>query len=402
MLWFSTGWLIYGLGGNNSDLGMIFGVSSIFGLGASFLGSFLADRHRNDIIIWIGGFLSIIGAFILSQSNTLRIIFAGLFITTIGGSLMFPVLFALFTNSTPAEDRNKVFGTQFLFTNIAWGLGNLVGYFIFKNMNTTEIENLDVNLIRYSLLLGAILELIAFLSLLMIRDKFAIKLEDEKSVASDYTMTVIDQKKKKLSEDFSPGALTIIILTLISGFIVGFGAGITIPYLPRLFFDIYQIDLSNLSLLLGFMTFFTAIWGKINADLADKFGRIELIVTNQMVSVTLLVVLSTYPPVYFAFLTLIVRNAVMNGVGPLTNAVQMEYSPRKYRSRINAMNTISWSLFFAIGQILGGYLVDQIGFRIPILMTASLYFIATLCFWQIRSRSAQIVKINDNVSPLPS
>ncbi|MCH8908505.1 MAG: MFS transporter, partial [Candidatus Heimdallarchaeota archaeon] len=185
--------------------------------------------------------------------------------------------------------------------------------------------------------------------------------------------------------DFAPGSLSILFLTLMAAFLIGFGAGITIPFLPRFFFDVYEVDLADLSLIFALLTIITAIWGKINANLADKYGRVELIVINQMVSVTLLIVLSFYPPLAFAFLVLIIRNAVMNGVGPVNAAIQMEYTPRKYRSQINALNTLAWAFLFSIGQIIGGYLVDTYGFWLPIRLTAGFYFLATVAYWRIKS-----------------
>ncbi len=132
------------------------------------------------------------------------------------------------------------------------------------------------------------------------------------------------------------------------------------------------------------MSVFTAIWGKVISNLADRYGQIELIVVNQLVSVTLLFVLSTYPPVFLAFSTLVIRNAVMNGVGPIANAVLMEYTPRIQRAKITALNQVSWQVSFSIGNIIGGIVVDSIGFRIPIITTASLYLISTILYWQIR------------------
>ena len=56
----------------------------------------------------------------------------------------------------------------------------------------------------------------------------------------------------------------------------------------------------------------------------------------------------------------------------------------KIRSQINALNSIAWGMFFAIGQIIGGIIVDNKGFTPPLLLTATLYFLATLPFVKIK------------------
>lgn len=398
--WFSTTWLIYGLGGSNSDLGRILGLASLIGLLGSLFISGLADRFRRDVLIWVGGLFLIVGSYLLATSNSVNDVFIGQLIVTIGGSSLFPILGALFADSIPSENRNRVFGTQFLLANSASALGNLVGYFVFREMDADDIETLDVELIKYSILIATVTQFIAFTFMLLLRDSNTVSEVDEGTVASNYIrenknhslgralIPVVKRKwyKGELIDkaEFAPGSLQILSLSLISAYIIGMGAGITIPYFPRLFFDKYDIDLANLSILFAFVTLITAIWGKVNANLADRYGRVELIVVNQMVSVTLLVLLASYPPLIFALLTLIVRNAAMNGVGPVATAIQMEYSPRGYRSKVNALNMGAWVVFFSIGQIIGGWLVDNYGFRIPILMTASLYFLATIFYWRIR------------------
>ncbi|OLS28535.1 MAG: hypothetical protein HeimC2_05920 [Candidatus Heimdallarchaeota archaeon LC_2] len=390
--WFSITWLIYGFGGSNSDLGQILGVASLIGLIGSLFGSSLADKFRRDALIWIGGLFLVIGSYLLATSNNLNDIFVGQVFISIGGSSLFPIIGALFADSIPAKNRNRVFGTQFLLTNSASAIGNLVGYFIFRGMDSEDIETLDVELIKYSIFFAAATQFIAFIFMLFLRDKNTVSEAEEGTIASNFVQEKNTNQKFKSKwykgelfdrSEFAPGSLQIITLTLISSYIIGMGAGISIPYFPRFFFDIYAIDLANLSILFAFVTLITAVWGKINANLADRYGRVELIVANQFVSVTLLVLLATYPPLIFAMLTLIVRNAAMNGVGPVSAAIQMEHSPRAYRSKVNALNQMAWVVLFAIGQMIGGHLVDNFGFRLPILITASLYLLATFSYWRI-------------------
>ncbi|MCE7737689.1 MAG: MFS transporter [Candidatus Heimdallarchaeota archaeon] len=402
ILWFSTTWLIYGLGGSNSDLGRILGLATLIGLAGSLLISGFADTFRRDVLIWVGGLFLMVGSYMLATSNNLDDVFVGQIIVSIGGSSLFPTLGALFADSIPAKNRNRVFGTQFLLSNSASAVGNLVGYFIFRGMDADVIESLDVDLIKYSILIATVTQVIAFVFMLLLRDGNAVSEAEEGTIASNY----IRENKNTRSEirrkwyrgdlidrsEFAPGSLQILLLSLISAYLIGLGAGISIPYFPRFFFDIYDIDLAELSILFAFVTLITAIWGKINANLADKYGRVELIVVNQIVSVTLLVILATYPPILFALLALIVRNAAMNGVGPVASAIQMEYSPRKYRSKINALNMVSWALLFSIGQIIGGILVDKYEFRPPILITAFLYLLATFSYWRIKKISSNLEK----------
>ncbi len=374
ILWFATTWLIYGLGGSNSDLGLIFGLSSLLSITFSFLASYLADRFRRDVVIITSIGILLTGILLLSTANSLSLAFLGQILISIGGSASNPTMNALFSDSINADNRTRVFGTQFLLSETSNALGGVLGYFYFQGLDTSDVSTLDVPAIQSYIRLSVFAFSIVFIiSLLGIRDSHALSEEEEKT------------KKENSKPIASNISKKVVYFLLATAFIIGFGAGFTIPYLPRFFFDIYGINLSNLSLLMAGVSVITAVWGKVNSNLAEKLGGIELIVLNQLVSVTLLVVLSTYPPLLFALAALIIRNAVMNGVGPIANAILMEHTPRKQRSKISAINQISWQVFFALGNIAGGRTVDAKGFRIPILTTASLYFLSTVIYWQIRN-----------------
>lgn len=372
ILWFSTTWLVYGLGGSNTVLGQILGVTSLLSIFSSFIASYLADRYRKDVIVIIGGIIGLMGIYLLSVSHSLTTVFIGQLLSSIGSGSSHPIVVAILSDSLPSKNRTKVFGTQFLLSESSSAVGSIVGFFVYQGMSSADIGSLNLDLIR-------LMMSIAFFSYLMVIILYALFLRDKHAIASEEEGSVSNAS----GDSFVKGALSIVGLSLLSAFIIGFGAGISIPYFPRFFFDIYKIDLASLSLLMSGVSIFTALWGKFTANMAHHVGHIKIIVLNQIVSVTLLYILATYPPIYFALATLIIRNAVMNGVGSVATSVLMEYSPRSYRSKISAINEISWLVFFSLGNIIGGRAVDLYGFRIPIISTATLYLIATILYVQI-------------------
>lgn len=372
ILWFATTWLIYSLGGSNSDLGLILGISSLLSIIASLMASFLADQYRKDIIILFSIAIAIGGTILLVMATDLSEVFFGQILVAVGGGASGPTINALFSDSINTDDRTRVFGTQFLFSEISSAMGGILGFFFFAGMDANNVNSLNTSLIQNFILISTIAFGIMFvLALLLLRDNNALSEQDEKS-------------RTKQSEISTENSRLIITLSLVSALIIGFGAGFTIPYLPRFFFDIYGVNLSNLSILMAGVSVFTAIWGKVNSNLSDRYGRVQLVVINQTLSVVLLILLSSYPPIFLAFFALIVRNAVMNGVGPIANSVLMEFTPRNLRSKISAVNQIAWQVLFSIGNIAGGWTVDHFGFRIPIVTTAFFYLVSTLLYWKMK------------------
>jgi MFS family permease len=387
IIWFSTTWLVYGLGGDNQDLGMLLGVGSLVGVVFAIVGSVLADSYRKDVVVFVFMTIGGLGIYMLSISTTLTEAFIGQILSSIGMSSTYPIIGALLADSVTSMDRTKIYGTQFLIHETGSAFGGITAFIIYRNLVVADIELLDVDVIRFALSVAVGMFFVGYLiAISQLRDKHALSAEEEASVASlhKYEQNILLGKTQNFKNQFSPFAMRIILLSLISAVFIGLGAGTTIPFLPRLFFDIYLIDLSRLSLLMTFVQIFTAIWGKINANLTKKFGRVQIIVFNQMISVVLLYILATYPPLIFSLFALIIRNAVMNGVGPVANSIMMDFSPRSLRAKISTVNGIIWQIFFAIGNIFGGFLVEATSFRVPIIITATLYFIATMIYWGIK------------------
>jgi predicted MFS family arabinose efflux permease len=268
----------------------------------------------------------------------------------------------------------------------------MMNFFIFIDIGN-EIADIDIDLLRLSLYVGTIFSGLALLVSFRLRDSKSLTAEEEGSVASEFENNTDQVSWKSV---FAPNAFKVIGITVLSAMIISFGAGTSVPYFPRFFFDIYRLDLSDLSLAFAALTVITAVWGKVTANLGDRYSRVKIIFVNQFMAVILLYFLSTYPPLGVAISVLFVRNAVMNAAGPLNNAVIMEFTPRKYRSMTFSLMQISWSFTFGLGQIFGGRLVDAVGFRIPFIITASLYLIASLIYLWIERYDTPVKKDEDD------
>lgn len=405
IMWVLTTFLIYGMGGSNSDLGRILGISTLIGTTFTFVASYLADHFRQDLVLVVIMLMQAAGVYLLISSNNLDDVFLGQVIYSAASSGSYPIMTAMFSLSIPSSLKNRVFGTNFLLNNLFSAGGGVIGYFALRGTDIDQVELIDVGLLKRIISISLYIFIAATVFAYFIKMEHTLSEADENEGATMQRDQPKDHRKNRWYHRiinpaaFESHTIKILLLSLVASYFIGMGAGISIPYLPRFFFDIYSIDLANLNLLFAGMTVVTAIWGKVSANLADRFGRNELIAMMQFVSVGLLLLLATVPPLSFAFMALIVRNAAMNGTGPLFSAIQMDYSPRVYRSQINAINSIAWSVFFSLGQILGGIMVDSLGFSIPFLTTATLYFLATLPFFRIKKLEV-MVRINRRSIPL--
>lgn len=385
ILWFAPTWLIYGLGGTNTQLGLILGSTSLTGIVFSIMASGRADRQRSDRIMRLAGLLMVIGTLLLSAAQSLWMVLPGMVLSQAGFMALRPTAQALLSNSTPSAARNRVFGTQFLFFHTATAIANLLLFAIYRGQGN-DIAELDTGLIRMSIWVAVICAAAGTLLNFKPRDELVLTEAQEGSVATEHRSedkVRIGFDLQAIKADFAPGTFPIINITLLSIIFIGFGAGISVPYFPRFFFDQYDLELSDLSLAFAGLTIFTAMWGKVTSNLADRFGRVQMVVFNQLIAVGLLYSLAVYPPLAIALGTLLLRNALMNGAWPVTSSLQMEYTPRRYRSQMAALTFNIFAATFAGGQMCGGYLADRVGFWLLFLITATLYLTSTTLYWRI-------------------
>ena len=153
ILWFAPIWLIYTLGGSNTQLGLILGSASLAGIACSMVLSRWADKSRLDRVIRLASLLMVIGTLILSLAHTLAVVAVGMVLSQAGFLTLEPLAQALLSNSTHSKQRNRIFGTKYLVFNIALALGNLLLFFIYRGQGT-EIDELDSDLIRLSILIA--------------------------------------------------------------------------------------------------------------------------------------------------------------------------------------------------------------------------------------------------------
>ncbi len=397
IFWFSTTWLIYRLGGSNTDVGVIQGGAFLSGITISLLVSHLADRFRADVVLWVGGWVSLLGGLILARADSLGMVFVGMLMAMGAYFVVRPPSMALLSNSVSSIHRNRVFGTQFLIGTSGLAIGNVILFFILQGQGT-DMEELDKNIIRLSLLIGSGFALISAFVNLLVRDEHVLHESEEGSVATTHSQKQSGNDTggwTGFKAHLAPGVLPIIMIAIIATFVLGFGSGVTVPFMPRFFFDIYDLELADLSLAFAGMTIVTAFWGKSSTHLADRYGRVEIIVASQMVVVLLLFILSAYPTFLLALSILILCNALIAGTEPVYDSLQMEYTPRRYRSQLSALAASGSTAMFAIGQMNGGFMVDNIGFYLAFCVSALLYFVSALLVWRLKGLTKKVPSSSD-------
>ncbi len=392
IIYFGTTFLIKAIGGDEIELGTVGFLSILATLVITVLSGIISDRWRRDYMIKLSLFLSTPGVIILSTATSIEAIIAAQMLLGASFGMSGPPTNAIIADSIKPRERVHVFGTLFAFALISSSLGNILGWGLLQLVG----DEIEVDPMHKLLQLGMIFILFGAI--------FSFMLSDEKCLDEQAQDDIVDQSGIKIeqvieqndeekveeleSENVKYSRITPYIIVF-SGLLIGFGAGLSIPFLPYFFESHYELDLSELFLVFAATSALTGVLGKLLTSASRKTGIVKMIIFTQGTAVLLLLLLSTYPPLSWALTIYLVRNAFMNSSGPLVNGILMSATKKDTRAKWTAVNQLSWVFLNGIAQMLGGIIIETYAYWVAFLLTASFYFVATIIIPFIREEKSK-------------
>ena len=162
--------------------------------------------------------------------------------------------------------------------------------------------------------------------------------------------------------------------------IIGFGAGLSIPYLNLYFTDRFHTStvvvgnlfaMSNVVLTVGVLL---APW------LVRRAGLLRTIAVTVGGSLVFLVTMTLTHNVVIAALTFWIRAGLMMCSTPVTDKFCLELVPPDKRSVAHNIFQMAWTGSWAVSTALRGWLIQKTGFTLPIVLTATVYGIYLAVF----------------------
>ncbi len=346
-----------------SSLGI---VSSITGFASTiilFPAGYLTDRFPRVLVLYSGAVFGIISLIILWFTSSLNGVIWGLFFWGLFNGSMSPSTEALFADSIVTGNRSPIYTKRYIIQQVAMAVGPFLNIASFLYLG----DNWSLPILKAVMNIGISFSALAILSLFLVNDKFTMGRSSE-SIDTKDTMN----HNQKVSNSKVPYIL------LSANLIVGIGAGMTIRYFQIFFLEIYKLFPVGLNLLMGVLFVVTALAGHLAQKVSTRWGRPQIIFTVQMLGTICLFLIALYPPLSILVIIFLLRGSLMNAAQPLSRSILMDYIPKKSRGKWNAAQFIAWGLFWNLSAIIGGFLIEQFGYRINFLITAGIYVIGTL------------------------
>ncbi|RMF41945.1 MAG: MFS transporter [Anaerolineae bacterium] len=164
--------------------------------------------------------------------------------------------------------------------------------------------------------------------------------------------------------------------------ITSIGAGLIMPFMNVFFRQVHHQPDQVIGTLFAWGSLAMGVGLLLAPALADRMGKMQLVVLSQALSIPFLVTLGFAPWFWLSAGAYYIRLALMNMSGPVYQAFVMEHVEADARATVASLVSMSWSFGWAFSPVVSGWLQVRYGFGPPFAGTIVLYSVAVFLYWK--------------------
>lgn len=368
---------VLSLGGYDERfLGLLTSLSSAGSLLVALPAAYIAERYSHKRIMVVTGWISALafaGLVLLPTRGSLIVFNMVLGLTM---SIRQIVIAPFLMDNTGREERQYVFSFQYGLNTIASFAGNLIGgllptwFGLWANVGPTDS-------LAYQLALGSmvLVSVVAIGPLMFILPRPA---DPDRKVEMPWTL--LKRHGVLLGKLILPN------------WIIGLGAGMMMPFMNLYYRNVFGQSDSMIGYLMGSGLLAMAIAQFIAPPMADRMGKIPLVVVSQAISVPFLLMLGFAawivprgggPVLWFiiAWAAYLIRLAAMNMSGPVYQTFILEQVPDNMQALAASLNNIAFQFGWVLSPQISGYFQTHQGWVPVFVWTTVLYVIGIAVTW---------------------
>lgn len=173
--------------------------------------------------------------------------------------------------------------------------------------------------------------------------------------------------------DVSPNWRRFAARYAIASIIIGFGAGLSIPYLNLYFADRFGASTVVVGNLFAMSNVVLTVGALLAPWLVRRAGLLRTIALTVGGSLVFLVIMATTHSIAVAALAFWMRAGLMMCSTPITDKFCLELVPADKRSVAHNVFQMAWTSSWAVSTAIGGWLIQKSGFMLPMVLTAAIY-----------------------------
>ncbi len=175
-----------------------------------------------------------------------------------------------------------------------------------------------------------------------------------------------------------PGMLSKLLLPM---FITSIGAGLIMPFMNIFFSKVHNQPDPVIGTMFAWGSLAMGVGLILAPALADRYGKLKVVVFTQGLSIPFLVLLGFSPLFGLSALAYYVRLTLMNMSSPVYQTFVMEQVDSESRAMVASLNSMVHSFGRAFSPIISGWLQVRYGFGPPFLGTIILYIAAVVLYY---------------------
>ncbi len=320
------------LGFTSTHIGWIVGASGYSSIVGLVFSGFLADRYGRKKMLIISVIISVVGTSLFLVSINYWFFIAASALLGLSGSFSGPALMALIASKTNEKRRKYAFSFQSFTHTIGVGVGTLLAGSIPDSLYNFS----GVDIIMGLRLLIALAALVILLQISII-----ILVKEEKSYEKSFSFKA---KSWKTIFKFS-----------FSSMVIGFGAGILIPWFPIIFREGWHLDLYWVGIIMTGGQLIMSVSYLMVPWIADKLGSISTIALTEFFAIVALLAMPLSGSIYFFIFLFFLRMSLMMMGSPISTSFMMSQVKPAERATVQSFSALGWSLTWSLSQSASGY-----------------------------------------------
>ena len=368
------GLYILSLGFNETVLGTVLSFRMLAAAAASIPAGIISDRMGRKPVLVAAGLLTTVGYLGMSvvSSPALMILFSC--IVGVAQACQMTSGSPLLAESSTSEDRARLFGVNFSLSMSVNMVGSLLGGLLPRQLRGLGM----VPAYRIALAVFSFVTLAGVVPAARISEKAKAGFGGNKDEDSSTWSIAV----KELILLYRTASQKAVLSLLTYNMLIGFGAGLVLPYVNVFLSRKLGVDTAVVGLILSFSQGATAVAGLLAPILADRFGRVATVVGTQMASIPFLLLIALPPNIYLVSFALFMRSALMNMSNPIASTFSMEIVGAENRGKVSSLSRIADNLTRAISAVVAGYIMANWSYEIPYFFTAAMYLLASLVYYR--------------------
>jgi predicted MFS family arabinose efflux permease len=258
-------------------------------------------------------------------------------------------------------ERMHLFSVNAALRSFSRMVGSLLGGFLPALFAFTVI-GLTIQY-QYTLSAAALFNLIAFFPLFFIKE--------EKTLF----------KPAESSRKLFSGKRTFLIQYAFCNIIIGFGAGVIVPFFNVYFSQELHASAAEIGIIFSISELSMGVASLVLPFVVRKFKRVGSTVLTQALSIPFLLLILAANRLAYAFLGFFMRMTLMNMAHPAQRNFYMDEIAEQERGKANSISNFGSTISRAAGSDIGGYLIATGNFSYAFQMTSVIYVVGTALFY---------------------